>query len=31
VLGHRYVLQTELEYGLTDRLEAAFYLRWRRS
>jgi hypothetical protein len=26
VLGHRYVLQTEFEYGITDRLEAAFYL-----
>lgn len=31
VLGHRYVLQTELEYGLTDRLEAAFYLVFRQS
>jgi hypothetical protein len=25
VIGHRYELQTELEYGLTDRLEGALY------
>jgi hypothetical protein len=31
VLGHRYVLQTEFEYGITDRLEAAFYLVFRQS
>jgi hypothetical protein len=31
VLAHRYQLQTEFEYGLTDRLEAAFYLVFRQS
>jgi hypothetical protein len=31
VLGHRYVLQTEFEYGITDRLEGAFYLVFRQS
>jgi hypothetical protein len=31
VLGHRYQLQTEFEYGITDRLEAAFYLVFRQS
>jgi hypothetical protein len=31
VLGHRWVLQTEFEYGITDRLEAAFYLVFRQS
>jgi hypothetical protein len=31
VLAHRYVLQTEFEYGITDRLEAAFYLVFRQS
>jgi hypothetical protein len=31
VLAHRYQLQTEFEYGITDRLEAAFYLVFRQS
>jgi hypothetical protein len=31
VMSHRYVLQTEFEYGITDRLEAAFYLVFRQA
>jgi hypothetical protein len=31
VLGHRYALQTEFEYGITDRLEAAFYVVFRQA
>src|SRR4029450_11729285 len=31
VLDHRYQLQTEFEYGITDRLEPAFYLVFRQS
>jgi hypothetical protein len=31
VLAHRYVLQTEFEYGITDRLEAAFYVVFRQA
>lgn len=31
VMGMRYQLQTEFEYGITDRLEAAFYLVFRQS
>jgi hypothetical protein len=29
VTAHRYVIQTEFEYGITDWLEASFYLVWR--
>jgi hypothetical protein len=31
VISNRFVLQTEFEYGITDRLEAAFYLAFRQS
>jgi hypothetical protein len=31
VWGTRYLLQTEMEYGLTDRVELGFYLAWRQS
>jgi hypothetical protein len=31
VLSHRYVLQTEFEYGITDRLEGAFYVVFRQA
>jgi hypothetical protein len=31
VMGVRSVLQTELEYGITDRLEFGFYMMWRQA